>query len=83
MKRGESNDYLFYVIEGELAIGKILGKRFINIIKLGVGTCFGEESAILKYKNIYSIKVASEYAKVYKISSYNIDRLFQGDAKDT
>lgn len=65
LKAGHMSNFLYFVKEGEFLIRVKSGRLGVNVVKLGVGNCFGEEPLLLQKPNSYSVVTNSEHAQLY------------------
>lgn len=72
-------DILYYVYEGECSISVPHGMRFRNIVKIGVGNCFGEECVLFGLKSCWKINVSSEFCLIAEISRADLFLIFPHD----
>ena len=73
MIKGRSNEYLYFISEGELALSlEFDDKVTANVVKLGPGNCFGEETVLLGRRNFYNVVVLSERTLLYVIRRSDI-----------
>lgn len=73
------SDVLYFVYEGECSISIPQGNRLRNIVKIGIGNCFGEECIFVGIKSIWKVTVASEFCVLATISRHEILSVFPHD----
>jgi CRP-like cAMP-binding protein len=73
------SEVLYFVYEGECSISIPQGNRLRNIVKIGNGSCFGEECVLFGLKSLWKITVASEFCVLGTISRDEILSVFPHD----
>lgn len=82
--KGRSNENLYFISEGELALSlEFDDKITANVVKLGPGNCFGEETVLLGRRNFYNVVVLSERALLYVMRRSDIYNVMPEEVIDT
>jgi CRP-like cAMP-binding protein len=73
-------DCLYFIYEGECAIVTQVRKNIEKcVVKMGKGSCFGEECGLLGRVAGQTVKVTSEYAVLFYIKKGDVKRLVPED----
>lgn len=84
MIKGRSNENLYFISEGELALSlEFDDKVTANVVKLGPGNCFGEETVLLGRRNFYNVVVISERALLYVMRRSDVYNVMPDEVLDT
>ena len=82
--KGSSNEFLYFISEGELALSLEFGDKITaNVVKLGPGNCFGEECVLMGMRSYYNVVVLSERALLYVIRRNDVYNVLPEEVIDT
>lgn len=70
--KGESDDKLYFVYQGEVAITSDHENKSKNLVKLGTGSSFAEEISLLNKPSLFQIRVSSERATIAHTSKQEL-----------
>jgi CRP-like cAMP-binding protein len=74
--RNEPGDAIFFIDEGECSIVTEVSKTKDKcVVKMGKGSCFGEECGLLGNPANHSVKATSEYARLFFIRKVDAKRV--------
>mmetsp|Transcript_7357 Transcript_7357/g.13631 ORF Transcript_7357/g.13631 Transcript_7357/m.13631 type:complete len:430 (+) Transcript_7357:290-1579(+) len=83
LTKGQTYDALYFIFDGECSIVTQVNKNKEKcVVKMGKGSCFGEECGLLGKPAVHNVKVTSEYAVLYFIRKVDVKRVVPEDILD-